>query len=45
MAYIPYGYWTESSFVGLMPDGRMRAFVSDREYYEVIRDLTENPDE
>ena len=28
------GYYTESSYVGFMPDGSKRYFVSEKEYIE-----------
>ena len=31
------GYWTESYYVGFMPDGSKRWFVSDSEYHEAYR--------
>ena len=35
------GYWTESSYVGFMPDGSKRWFVSEEEYVEAYREFQE----
>lgn len=32
------GYWTEASYVGFMPDGTKRFFVSDEDYREAYLD-------
>ena len=32
------GYYTESSYVGLMPDGTWRRFVTEEEYKELFRE-------
>lgn len=32
------GYWTETSYVGFMPDGSKRWFVSDKEYKEAFEE-------
>lgn len=37
----PSGYWTGSDYVGTMPDGRRRRFVSDKEYEEAFNDILE----
>ena len=31
-----YGYWTEGSYVGFMPDGTKRWFVSPEDYWEAF---------
>ena len=32
------GYWTGASYVGFMPDGKRRYFVSDMEYKEAYEE-------
>lgn len=32
------GYYTESSYVGLMPDGTWQRFVTEEEYREAFSD-------
>lgn len=34
------GYWEGYSYVGFMPDGSKRRFVSDEEYREAYLDAT-----
>ena len=42
----PKGYYTYSSYIGILPDGTRREFVSDTEYYEAFSDAQEeNEDE
>ena len=35
------GYWTDSFYVGFMPDGTKRFFVSDEEYVEAYLEFQE----
>lgn len=37
----PVGYWTSSDYVGTMPDGKKKRFVSDKEYQEAFNDILE----
>lgn len=37
----PSGFWTGSDYVGTMPDGTKRRFVSDEEYKEAFKDILE----
>jgi hypothetical protein len=32
------GFWTESSYVGFMPDGSRQCFVSDEEFFEAFEE-------
>lgn len=36
------GYWTDSFYVGCMPDGKWRFFVSDSEYIEAYREFQDS---
>ena len=36
------GWWTPSYYVGIMPDGSVRYFVSDAEYYEAYMEALED---
>lgn len=41
----PSGYYTHSSYWGILPDGTKREFVSDTEYYEVFEEEVSDDDE
>ena len=36
---MPYGYYTQSGYRGLLPNGRWMLFVSDEEYIEYLEEM------